>query len=86
MPSVAPSRHLPLLSGRDFPTPARAVVDMGEKTPRTGNGVEKLVLSRTGHVALPFTPQCWHRNVHVWHPDVPARIREESRKRRNPRG
>ena len=33
--SVVPSTHLPLLIGRDFLTPARAVVDMDEKTIRT---------------------------------------------------
>ena len=37
--SVVPSKHLPLLIGRDFLTPARAVVDMGEKTLRIGTGV-----------------------------------------------
>ena len=40
--SVVPSRHVPLLIGRDFLTPAGAVVDMGEKTLRIGTGVEKL--------------------------------------------
>ena len=35
---VVPSKHLPLLSGRDFLTPARAVVDMGEKMLRIGTG------------------------------------------------
>ena len=34
--SVVPSKHLPLLIGRDFLTPARVVVDMGEKTLRFG--------------------------------------------------
>ena len=41
--SVVPSKHLPLLIGRDFLTPARAVVDMGEKTLRIGTGVDDLV-------------------------------------------
>ena len=39
--SVVPSKHLPLLIGRDFLTPARAVVDMGEKTLRIGTGVDR---------------------------------------------
>ena len=40
--SEVSSRHVPLLIGRDFLTPAGAVVDMGEKTLRIGTGVEKL--------------------------------------------
>ena len=38
--SVVPSKHLPLLTGLDFLTLARAVVDMGEKTLRIGTGVD----------------------------------------------
>ena len=52
--SVVPSKHLPLLIGRDFLTPARAVVDMDEKTLRIGTGVDDLVVSRAGHLALRF--------------------------------
>ena len=55
--SVAPSKHLPLLIGRDFLTPARAVVDMGEKTLRVGTGVDDVVVSRAGHLALRLNPQ-----------------------------
>ena len=40
--SVVPSKHLPLLIGRDFLTPARAVADMGEKTLGIGAGVDDL--------------------------------------------
>ena len=50
--SVVPSKRLPLLIGRDFLTPARAVVDMGEKTLRIATGVDDLVVSRAGHLAL----------------------------------
>ena len=59
--SVVPSKQLPLLIGRDFLTPARAVVDMGEKTLRIGTGVDDLVVSRAGHLALRLNPQDWHR-------------------------
>ena len=45
--SVVPSKHLPLLIGRDFLTPARAVVDMGEKTLRIGTGVDVRIGERT---------------------------------------
>ena len=43
--SVVPSKHLPLLIGREILTPARTVVDMGEKTLRIGTGVDDLVVS-----------------------------------------
>ena len=59
--SVVPSKHLPLLIGRYFLTPARAIVDMGEKTLRIGTGVDDLVVSRAGHLALRLNPQDSHR-------------------------
>ena len=43
---------MPLLIGRDFLTPARALMDVGEKTLKTSTGVENLVVSRAGHLAL----------------------------------
>ena len=51
--SVVPSKHLPLLIDRDFLTPARAVVDMGEKTLRIGTGVDNLVA------------RDWHREANL---------------------
>ena len=63
--SVVPSKHLPLFIGRDFLTPARAVVDMGEKTLRIGTGVDDLVVSRAGHLALRLNPQDWHREANL---------------------
>ena len=63
--SVVPSKHLPLLIGRDFLTPARAVVVMGEKTLRIGTGVDDLVVSRAGHLALRLNPQDWHREANL---------------------
>ena len=63
--SVVPSKHLPLLIGRDFLTPARAVVDVGDKTRRIGTGVDDLVVSRAGHVALRLNPQDCHRETNL---------------------
>ena len=63
--SVVPSKHLPLLKGRDFLTPARAVVDMARKTLRIGTGVDDLVVSRAGHLALRLDPQDWHREANL---------------------
>ena len=54
--SVVPSRDLPLLIGRDFLTPAQAVVDMREKALRIGTGVDNLIVSRAGHLALQENP------------------------------
>ena len=73
--SVVPSRHVPLLIGRDFLTPAGAVVDMGEKTLRIGTGVENLVVSRAGHLAL----QNWFTEVNAVL-DIPARLRERRKR------
>ena len=70
--SVVPSKHLPLLIGRDYLTPARAV-DMGEKTLRIGTGVDDLV-SRAGHLALRLNPQDWHRETNLIE-DIPVRLR-----------
>ena len=81
--SVAPSKHLPLLTGRDFFNPARAVVDVGEKTLRIGTGVDNLVVSRAGHLALPLNPRDWHREANLVE-DIPVRLRAR-RKRQYPR-
>ena len=81
--SVVPSKQLPLLIGRDFLTPARAVVDMGEKTLRIGTGVDDLVVSRAGHLALRLNPQGWHREANLTE-DIPVRLRVR-RKRQDPR-
>ena len=81
--TVFPSKHLPLLIGRDFLTPARAVVDMGEKTLRIGTGVDDLVVSRAGHLALRFNPQDWHREANLIEA-IPVRLRAR-RKRQDPR-
>ena len=79
--SVVPSKHLPLLIGRDFLTPARAIVDMGEKTLRIGTGVDDLVVSRAGHLALRLNPQDWHTEANLIE-DIPARLRARRRRRR----
>ena len=60
--SVVPSKHLPLLIGRDVLT-ARAFVDMGKETLRNGTGVDNLIVSRAGHLALQLNPRNWHREV-----------------------
>ena len=70
--SVVPSKHLPLLIDRDFLTPARAVVDMGEKTVRIGTGVDNLVVSRAGHLALWLNPRDWHREANLIRRDPSA--------------
>ena len=57
--SVVPSRQVPLLICPDFLTLVRAVVDMCEKTLRIGTGVEQLVVSQAGRLAL----QNWFREV-----------------------
>ena len=62
--SVGPSKHLPLLIDRDFLTPARAVVDMGE-TLRIGTGVDNLVVGRAGHQALRLNPRDWHKEANL---------------------
>ena len=72
--SVVPSKHLPLLIGR---------VDMGEKTLRIGTGVDHLVVSRAGHLALRLNPQDWHREANLIE-DIPVRLRAR-RKRQDPR-
>ena len=56
MNSVVPSAHLPLLIGRDFLTPAGAVVDICE-TLRIGTGVDNLIVSGAGHLALQLKPR-----------------------------
>ena len=71
---MVPSKHLPLLIGREILTPARAVVDMGEKTLRIGIGVDDLVVSRAGHLALRLNPQDWHRETNLIE-DIPVRLR-----------
>ena len=76
-------RRLPLLIGRDFFTPARAVVSMGERTPNIGTGVGNLVVSRAGHLALRLNAQTWHREADVVL-DIPAHLRQR-RRRRDPR-
>ena len=81
--SVVLPKLLPLLIGRDFLTPARAVVDMGEKTLRIGTGVDDLVVSRAGHLALRLNPQDWHREANLIE-DIPVRLRAR-RKRQDPR-
>ena len=81
--SVVPSKQLPLLIGRDFLTLARAVVDMGEKTLRIGTGVDDLVVSRAGQLALRLNPQDWHREANLIE-DIPVRLRVR-RKRQDPR-
>ena len=81
--SVALSKHLPLLIGRYFLTPARAVVNMGEKTLRIGTGVDDLVVSRAGHLALRLNPQDWHRESNLIE-DLPVRHRAR-RKKQDPR-
>ena len=81
--SVVPSKHLPLLIGRDFLTPARAIVDMGEKTLRVGTGVDDLVVSRAGHLALRLNPQDWHRETNLIE-KIPVRLRAR-RRRQDPR-
>ena len=81
--SVVPSKHLPLLIGRDFLTPARAVVDMGEKTLRIGAGVDDLVVSRAGHLALRLNPRDLHREANLTE-YIPVRLRAR-RKRQDPR-
>ena len=78
--SVVPSKHLLLLIGRDFLTPARAIVDMGEKTLRIGT-VDDLVVSRAGHLTLRLNPQDWHREANLIE-DIPARLRARRRRRR----
>ena len=60
-----------------------AVVDMGEKTLRIGTGVDDLVVSRAGHLALRLNPQDWHREANLIE-DIPVRLRA-SRKRQDPR-
>ena len=50
---VAPSKHLPLLIGRDFVTLARVVEDLGEKTLGIGTGVDNVVVSGAEHWAFP---------------------------------
>ena len=81
--SVVPSKHLPLLIGPDFLTPARAIVDMGEKTLRIGTGVDDLVVSRAGHLSLRLNPPDWHRETNLME-DIPVRLRAR-RKRQDPR-
>ena len=81
--SVVPSKHLPLLIGGDFLTRARVVVDMGERTLRIGTGVDNLVVSRAGHLALRLNPQDWHRETNLIE-DIPVRLRAR-RKRQDPR-
>ena len=78
------SFETPALVGcSDFLTPARAVVDMGEKTLRIGIGVDDLVVSRAGHLALRLNPQDWHREANLIE-DIPVRLRAR-RKRQDPR-
>ena len=74
--SLRPEQRLPLLllsawSLRNTCTCARAVVDMGEKTLKIGTGVENLIVSRAGHLALQLNPRNWHREVNVVM-DIPA--------------
>ena len=38
---------------------------MGEKTLRIGTGVDDLVVSRAGHLALRLNPQDWHREANL---------------------
>ena len=71
---VVPSKHLPLLNGRDFLTLARFVVVMGEPTLMIGTGVDNLVVSRAGHLALRLNPRDWHREVNLTE-DIPVRLR-----------
>ena len=80
--SMVPSKHLPLLIGRDFLTPARTVVDVSEKTLRIGTGVDNLIVSRVGHLALRLNPRDWHREANVTE-DIPVRLRA-TRKRQDP--
>ena len=80
--SVVPSKHFPLLIGRDFLTPARAIVDTGEKTIRLGTGVDDLVVKRAGHLALRLNPQDRHREMNLIE-DIPVRLRAR-RKRQDP--
>ena len=81
--SVVPSKHLPLLIVRDFLTLARAVVDMDERTLRIGIGVDNLVVSRAGHLALRLNQGDWHREASLIE-DIPVRLRAR-RKRQDPR-
>ena len=73
-------RRLPLLIGRDFFTPARAVESMGERTPNIGTGVGNLLVSRAGHLALRLNAQTWHREADVVL-DIPAHLRQRRRRR-----
>ena len=73
--SVVPSKHWPLLIGRDFLPPARAVVDMCEKTLGIGTGASNLIVIRAKHLALQLNPRNWRREVNVV-VDIPARVRE----------
>ena len=56
---------------------------MGEKTLRIGIGVDDLVVSRAGHLALRLNPQDWHREANLIE-DIPVRLRAR-RKRQDPR-
>ena len=56
---------------------------MGEKTLRIGTGVDDLVVSRAGHLALRLNPQDWHREANLIE-DIPVRLRVR-RKRQDPR-
>ena len=47
---------------------------MGEKTLRIGTGVDDLVVSRAGLLALRLNPQDWHREANVTE-DISVRLR-----------
>ena len=70
--SVVPLKHWPLLIGGDFLTPARAVVDMCEKTLRIGTGCEQS-----------WTPGATIESARLIE-DIPVRLRAR-RKRQDPR-
>ena len=52
---------------------------MGEKTLRIGTGVDDLVVSRAGHLALRLNPQGWHRQANLIE-DIPVRLRVRRKK------
>ena len=50
---------------------------MGEKTLRIGTGVDKLIVSGVGHLALQLNPRNWHREVNVCCTSQRAHVRDE---------